>query len=386
MKKILFLCLSCCCSIILIAQCIEINQCVTGLSFEDFNCNGINDTEPGVQGVVVKVYDSNNQLAAIDTTDVQGAWQACGLIDANQYRVEFILPENIAAWANPTHTGLDNGSNVQFVTVPTCANFGLSNPSDYCNLNNLRMGTTCFVNGDNNNDKETFVTFDYNAAGPSVNGNLESMATDAQIGAVWGLAYNIPKHRVYVSAVERRHTGYTNNGPGAIFQIDITDPINPVVTHFINISNPGADQHQDLATGGANLIPSRDANSFFNVGKLSIGDIDISNDGNTLWAMNLNTRSLVEIAVPTATEIATYSIPGTLCNDINEVRPWAIKVHKNKVYVGVVCSGENDGDFEAHVLELQDDGTFLVVTTVDLGYPKEEVWTYTGNGCNYVGP
>ena len=112
-----------------VSACSSASGCLGGNSFDDLNCNGIKDTELGVAGIQVNISDCDNNTTTV-YTDSDGDWEVCGLTDGEQYRVEFVMPKRISCWAKPTHTGNDNGSDVQFVTVPTCANFGLSNASD----------------------------------------------------------------------------------------------------------------------------------------------------------------------------------------------------------------------------------------------------------------
>ena len=115
-----------------VTTCAASAGCLGGIAFDDFNCNGMDDTnELGIQGIQVIVYDCQN--VAVDTvwTDDDGDWQICGLTDGEAYRAEFIIPESIACWANPTHAGSDNGTDIQFLTAPACTKFGLSNPNDF---------------------------------------------------------------------------------------------------------------------------------------------------------------------------------------------------------------------------------------------------------------
>ena len=82
------------------AACTETPNCLGGTVFEDYNSNGINDTEKGVANVTVIVYDCENNETGTINTDDNGDWQICGLNDSEQYRVEYILSPSMDAWAN----------------------------------------------------------------------------------------------------------------------------------------------------------------------------------------------------------------------------------------------------------------------------------------------
>ncbi len=368
--------------------CASTSGCIGGNVFEDFNCNGADDSnEPGVQGLAIQIYDCDNVLVGTSYSDAEGDWQVCSLTDGTAYRVEFVLPEAVACWATPTHVaGSGNQSEVQFLTAPACTQFSVSNPDSYCEDDNLRMSTVCFVNGTANGNEDVLVGFDYLGTGTVTNGNKKNLGSDSELGSVWGLAYDRRNKFVYTSSVLRRHVGLAAT-PGMIYQIDVTDEDNPSVVNFMSVSNAGVlNEARGLSAGGNNANPSHDVEAYAKVGRMSLGDIDISEDGKTLWTTNLNTRELVKIDATTATEVATYAMPQNLCDEVAETRPWAVKVYRNEVYVGVVCSGENDGTFNGNVLKLEADGSFSVVSTVDLSYAKAEVWNYTGNGCDYNEP
>ena len=89
------------------------------------------------------------------------------------------------------------------------------------------------------------------------------------------------------------------------------------------------------------------------MGKVAFGDMDISEDELSLWAVNLNDRQLYRIPLgtdptnavaPTSSEqIDRYplaDLPSACTNNV-DIRPSATKVHDGLVYVGLVCSGES---------------------------------------------
>lgn len=79
-------------------------------------------------------------------------------------------------------------------------------------------------------------------------------------------------------------------------------------------------------------------------GKESIGGLALSEDGATLYAVNLRTRSLVSFDATGATAAApksTVAIPDPGCASPGDWRPFGLQVHNNTLYVGGVCSAES---------------------------------------------
>ena len=199
---------------------------------------------------------------------------------------------------------------------------------------------------------------------------IKNLATNAQTGAVWGMAYDAIHKTVYVSAVVKRHIGLGNGGTGGIYSIDVTDIDNPSTTLFTTIANAGtissnSDRNlpKDSLSSSGKPAPSRDP-IFDQVGKMGLGDIDLSTDKKKLYTINLNTKSLVEIDIATKVEIS-YSI-GDLFGDcgVENVRPWAVNTQNNQVHIGAVC--ENDLAKGSVVAKLNSDGTFTKLVSQPL--------------------
>ncbi|MBK9491087.1 MAG: hypothetical protein IPO07_21560 [Haliscomenobacter sp.] len=99
--------------------------------------------------------------------------------------------------------------------------------------------------------------------------------------------------------------------------------------------------------------PNTDHAAGDQVGKVSLGDIDISDDGRYLYIVNLYDRHLYKIdlqdpldpQVPTSNEVERFEIPdlGTISNTDGdgEHRPWGLKFYRGKLYVGVILSGQD---------------------------------------------
>lgn len=379
---------------------------IQGTVFRDYNADGVFDVaEPGVPNITVNAYDAANVLVATAVTGPPGTYTLdLSAIPDQEVRVEF---DNIPTYLRPgPSTPLATGGNVglrttvTFVTCDTGAgvpvapnvNLGLANPGQFCQTGSPELTTNCYVFGDNlagpNSASDVLVSFPYTATG--LNPALETPeAIASQIGSTFGLAY----HRggvILAAAFMKRHSGFGPNGTGAIYSIYRTAGGNQIGL-FIDmntIGGTGADPHPPTQAGY-----DRDLNSFDAVGKMSLGDIDISDDNRFLYVMNLLNRTLYEIPIvynPTATPpispnlggIRAYPVPSPACTN-GQFRPFATHYYDGIVYVGGVCSAESPGGTPAnltgHILRMTPGAGFAgaPILSFPLNYPR---------GCAYRGP
>ncbi|WP_245536703.1 choice-of-anchor A family protein [Thiothrix nivea] len=256
-----------------------------------------------------------------------------------------------------------------------------------CSATDSDLSTSSYVYGHqidgSHKDKAALVSFAYT----DVNDPLTPLATAAQIGTTWGLAHHESGNTLYAAALMKRHAGFGPGGPGAIYQVHAgtdgelgttDDALGTLVT-----LNAGTDPHPATAAGDW----FHDAASFDAVGKLGLGDIDLAADGSALYAINLYDRKLYSIPLSGATPPVAGSptstalpVPGdcpldpaTPSGEMNlNVRPFAVKVNGDRLYVGMTCTAQSTGnaaDLRAYVYEY--DGTdFLQVLNVPLNYTR----------------
>ncbi|MCX6046059.1 MAG: carboxypeptidase regulatory-like domain-containing protein [Chloroflexi bacterium] len=375
---------------------------ITGTVFRDLNANGNfdNATEPGVGGVIITAYDATGVKQGSTSSAANGIYtlSATGI---GPYRIEFTnLPANL----KPGPAGSQSGTTVQFVAGNSAnnINLGINNPAEYCQ-NNPNIAANCFIAGDPlkapppgfiaTGPAEALSYFPYHASGET--NQSTALADAATIGAAtWGLAYQRTSKTLFVAAVQRRHSGYGPLGSGGIYAVDMAG-VTPAVTNFANLNtvagiNTGSDPHSGLpgCQQEGNECKSIDPASFDAVGKVAFGDIELSEDEQTLWAVNLNQRTLLAIQVgaplhtPTTSDVTAYPLinhGAPNCTN-GEFRPWGLKVHNGLVYVGGVCSAEHNGtaaDLDAYVLSFdpnQPAAGFSTVTKLDLDYAKGCAW------------
>ncbi|MCB0139510.1 MAG: hypothetical protein KDE50_06325, partial [Caldilineaceae bacterium] len=278
-------------------------------------------------------------------------------------------------------------------------NLGVNNPSDFCG-NNPQLATTCFISGDplgggNSGTADVFLTWAYNEDGwwfnyPTVGAGTANppskLALNSQMGPAWGVAYQRSTQTYFAAAVLKRHVGFGPLGPGGIYAINNSNPAAPVVQQFVDLNTlAGVNVGTDPRTAAlpANVgTSSTDPNVLPLIAKMAMGDMDISEDEQSLYIVNLNNNGeliTLDIATKSVTSRVAIPDPGCLQSEgISSVpapqdsRPWAVDVHDGDVYVGVVCSAQtsqNPADLHAYVLRLTGN-TFVNVFDFALDYPK----------------
>jgi trimeric autotransporter adhesin len=321
---------------------------ISGTVFHDYNGDGIqNNTaatptsvaniETGISGVTIKAFSSIDVLIATQITGANGTYNfpigagANQLSNGTAVRLEYVLPQNCVANSAFEFSGLGAvayGSNVQFKTQTTTAvtaNFAINNFAEYRgNNNNPKVIVPRHSNGNpiasptgNSALEVALYSFNYTASGQSTTGNnaRTSIATAAQIGACWGIAYNKYNDRIYTAAFLKRHAGLGPGGPsGSPSAINAPGAIyvaNPNATNsgsfFFSMDALGAAYYthdhtinntlyvrDNVARGLDKNIDnaSADASALDQVGKVGIGDLELSNDGRYMWLTNLYNKKL----------------------------------------------------------------------------------------------
>ena len=127
------------------------------------------------------------------------------------------------------------------------------------------------------------VAFQHTGLGPAAQIVL---ATRADVGDVYGLAYDHAHEQLYASAYHRPGGEFGPGGPGGIYRIDLATG---AITVLVELG-AGADHH--VAAGGA----ADEAEEASFVGKTSLGDLDISADGTDLYVTNLHDQRVYRLA------------------------------------------------------------------------------------------
>jgi hypothetical protein len=325
---------------------------VSGTVFRDFNANGTKDNtaplnEVGLAGITVTAYNAaGNVVGSPAISAANGTYSITGV--SGDLRIEF------TGLQATDYSASSGGTSVQFVAAPaTNVNYGVNYPADYAQPNPTVVVPT-FVwgaAGGTFKDSSAIRAVPYNqriwATSPP-QALYTRVAKHADVGSVLGQAYNKQTGDRYFSAFLKRYVGFgpgnvgANGSPGAIYKINSSGAISVLLD--LPAAEVGANPHPNTTTDFL-----RDP-TWWEVGKMSWGDIDISDDGTQLFAMNLYNRKIYVINTANGSVAGSYPIPGITggpawtgptSNNNLDLRPFALKYYRGKVYVGVVCTAES---------------------------------------------
>lgn len=381
---------------------------IQGRVFQDFDSDGTLDftadaanpaVDKGVSGVEVRAFDANGAnvtVGGFTTTDATGVY-TLSTSDAGTgpYRIEFSnLPAGFqpSARASDSVDGTGVGSSVQFASAgATGVNFAVSRPSQYCQ-SNPNVVVPCYLTGDQTTHTTlaAFIRFPYSGSGNPGNPAPVQVAVAADIGTTYGVAWQSTTQSLYLGAFVKRGTGLGPMGgeqTGTIYRLANPNS-SPTVTVFTNISNTGVNPHPNASTTW-----THDANTFDAVGKLGLADLELSENEQELFAVNLNTRQLVRVDASnpsTPSPETTFAIPNP-CGDGNlasttivpgtgagaDWRPFGLGRSGNTLYVGGVCSGETQAASE--IVTRQGSGLWpMVVVTNGAAVDNNPVFNFPG--------
>ncbi|MEM1186870.1 MAG: hypothetical protein AAGI53_17940, partial [Planctomycetota bacterium] len=344
------------------------------------------DDEYGVADLHVSAYIEGTLTPAATATtcgasvacggDPVGSYTLSGLSTSVVYRLELTgLPDFL-------ESGAAGSSRVVFASGgDTGVDFGVANPAQYCSAN-PDMVTNCYSNGDplaggDSGTDPWIVQFPNNPATDS--GANVYLANGTVVGATWGLAYHRKTGKVFAGALIKRHSGLGTQGTGGIYTIDVATQ---TAAPFANLA---ADYGADTGSLAGRSLPAdrndpnRDSLAFDAVGKMGLGDLDLSDDGKTLYVMNVKTNTVYELGIGDSGtkpgSATTHALPTPSCSS-GAFRAFALNFHDGMLYAGGVCTGENGGgasDLRAYVYRHDPSGSagnFALVFDMPLDYPR----------------
>lgn len=410
---------------------------IAGHAFVDYDGNGVRDVpevaggrrDQPVAGVTVSVFDRDEREVGTATTGADGSY-ALQLSKGGPYRVEFSeIPEDLFPYGEVGPTVGD----IQFRASGGVADLALLRPADFCQ-EGPPLATTCFLSGDHRATvgpgapglRDAIVSFPWEATDfgetfppedwpeatlvPAARWTQNTgpepshLATIAEVGAVWGLAYDRSGNRLFASAMLKRHADLGDLGTGGIYVVEqaLDQEVEgrgwldvASLSYPVDMAGPLAGRPvqtgpdpRDGSPGNGPLPasvgePSVDIAAFSAVGTRAFGDIDVSADGSQLWVVNLFDRTLLRVDTESAQLSGAWPVPDPGCADPDDVRPWGLSVGRGDVYLGVVCSAQLSGeadDLSAHVLKWDGDEGFEQVLEVPLGYSRRAPASPPGEG------
>lgn len=329
--------------------------------------------EPVSFSMSIKAYSTAGGLLTQTTSAADGRFELT-IPPGQAVRLEFgNLPHG---WAYSS-----DSKQVRFVQTPVHLNQWIHKPAERLGTS-PRLAQTVYVSGDYSDSSSdslaAVVLTTADASGPAL---LHRIASPRQVGSLWGLAYDRASGFLYGSALAKRHAGFGPLGSGGIYRLT---PAKGQVEPWINLDALGFPTRppgltRDL-TGPVTSI-SHDSLLFSLVGKSSLGGLDISEDGRTLYVMNLYDRALYAIEIPAEghqpqpSDVRIYRLPIS-DQSSGQFRPFAVKVYQNQVYVGVVNDAAKSDlatDLKASVYVLDpapDKHSFSEVFSCPLNYSR----------------
>ncbi|MFJ4103724.1 SdrD B-like domain-containing protein [Amycolatopsis japonica] len=338
----------------------------------DVNGNGSYEAalEVGVEGIGVTVTSPDGKTATGTTAADGSVTVATAGLTGGRYRVDAKIPESMA-YLKPAPAGKGLSTLTSFADVSggkaVELTVGVWNPADYCQANPA-LATGC-QRGARKKDgssnaapaSRSLVTFPFTQRGTT---DPKQLAKQGDTGTVYGLAYRKEDKRLFSGAFAKRLAAYGPGGPGAIYA---TKP-DGTTSVFATVPDAGTAQHA--------MNTNFDGPFFAVAGKQGLGDLDISEDGSTLYAVNLNDKKLYAFDATGATAGApkgSYAIPSAACPVAADWRPGALGVRDGKVYVGGVCSAQSSkkrADLKAVVMTFDGAAFSAPVVSKSLDFPR----------------
>jgi len=326
---------------------------ISGVVYKDFDLNGeMNGGDAGISGVkVMATCSDGNYYEAI--TDKEGKYLLSGFPEKSLCRIE----------ADPSNAGLGSAPNAKGSSAPlvdivsdgATHNISAGSPATYCQENpDVILASTpgWFTDDDDNRlSPEGFGSI-FKVPTPEIGdfNNNKTIPDKRKVltnwedtGAIWGAAWKKSTKELFVSAVIKRYVPLKDEttdpakAAGAIYKVSS----NGSVTLFATIDDV-------ITADDENIIKSRsygkneDTDIKELVGTKGLGDLDISEDDKYLYTVNLKNKTLIKIDASTGDILSATPIPnpyGNQCND-DKVRPWALKVRGNEIFIGSVCEDE----------------------------------------------
>jgi hypothetical protein len=396
---------------------------VSGTVFQDFNANGVRETalrlgravDRGIAGVEVRAFDRTGALVGTATTSATGAYTLSVTgADTSDVRIEFSIPDTAelrglvpsTSTVSTGASGSTRGTTIQFATIgDTGVDLGLNRPGEYCQ--NDPTLVTC---GYHRGTGTTTTVGAFTLPGAMVNftdqnATATRIGSSLALGSVFGIGVDRTRN-VYLGTHLKRHVEYGIGGPtNTIYRINLDRP--DEVSIFLTL--PGELPVHDPTPAGTLPEYSGDVGVFPFVGRVGLGDVDVTPDGRTLLAVDVDETAPKLYLIPLvgtgdAVEPGTYAVTAIPRPDADGVarpaffdavacpgiwHPMGLGVRGDRILVGGVCGAEDtvtptlpNGPHltrsTAFVLEYEEavpgtrdgSGTFRVIWADSLGYER----------------
>lgn len=203
-----------------------------------------------------------------------------------------------------------------------------------------------------------------------------TLATQDQVGAVYGLAYDAPRGRLYAAAFHKRSTAFGPGGPGQIYAIDVaTGQVSPLVALAA-----GPDRHDHRLNMDSDAAPW--------VGRAGLGDIDLDDSGDTLFAVNLTDARIYRVDVPGRAVLGSFQHGAAGFDWARNARPFGLAYHDGWLYHAVVDGMEFEsvpGTLQGLVFRSRPDGSEMTeLARVAFTYAHNAPWRRWNNSPQQI--
>lgn len=315
---------------------------LTVVVVRDVNGNGSYEPglEAGVEGVAVEVTDGAGGIshavtgpdgrAAIDLSPLTGGRyrvRTASLLLARPYLHQTLVSlSSVAGRLAPATSFVDVGNGAAVTRT-----VGLWDPDDYVGPDARYVTTEQPRRWNGGPSRQpALVSF---AETQRNTGGITTEATWEQLGSTYGLAFDRATRTVYVGALAKRHSGYGPAGGGAIYAFDVDSG---QLTPFATVPDAAPTAH--AADIGQDT-------EFSDVpGKEGLGDLELSPDGRSLFAVGLRARSLYRFPLDGGLPQAVPIPAPEGISDPTDWRPFALGTGNGKLYVGGVDSAQTSAD------------------------------------------
>ena len=305
----------------------------------DYDGNGSQDPAievHGVSGLRVTLEDAGGRVVSDDTDDSGVAVLDPTTLVGATYRVRTVIPAALD-FLRPAPAGVVHAGEtafdplVTFVTAsPTGAAVGVLqavwNPYDFVTDGEIHLAVGL-------QGRVGFATSVWDA-NLDVANDRASLATFADTGSISGIAWDRFGRQLFVGSALKRHTALGPEGSGAIYVIRADGTKQPWAVLPAGTSVHDSNLDEDFGVFGA-------------VGKEGVGDLQTSEDGRWLFAVNLADRTLAKFdttaAGPDVAPVATWQIPvpAAMADRPDDWRPYGLGLRDGILYVGGVDSAES---------------------------------------------
>jgi len=203
-----------------------------------------------------------------------------------------------------------------------------------------------------------------------------------QAASLWGIAYEQKSSSLFAAATVKAHAGlHEGDNGGGLDAIYLINPFSAIangevwleLTDDLGIDVGSIPSNTDR---GLENSPNNDPEAFIKAGKVGIGDIEISEDGKTLYVMNLFDKTVYAIDIANKSVVNTFPVPDPGCTN-GTYRPWGSSAAPSPP---TVSDKSARAFLEGFVYRL-DGSTFTEVLNFPLDYDREPPFGYSSGTC-----